>query len=379
MTVLIDGSVFFGVLPKVDAERAIGKGSAASDGGSHGAVCQGSGIESATSLNYFVKEASSTAGTEGGGEGMHDDDARYDADGPTQVSSPGNTLPNHHHCDQASSLGNHDAVDSSSSAMSGGPDQERSRGGAGDADADADASAAANTVDGLIHSSVSDYVESNAAVSDYVESNAAVCDHVESVSAVSDYVESNAAVCDFVESVSAVSDYVESNAAVSDYVESNAAVCDYVESVSAVSDYVESNAFTAGDADADGGNNQNTLTADGRLGDVAGDGAVDSPNASASDVKPSSLSSSSSASLLAARPLRPSRGHQSASSSALQSSRLHSNSTSFKHHADSPTLSNKLAVPQAEVDNMFIRTATDPSNECFNPVFHFQRCAKHSV
>lgn len=83
---------------------------------------------------------------------------------------------------------------------------------------------------------------------------------------------------------------------------------------------------------------------------------------------PSLTSSSAPAaaeSLLPARQLRPAR--VPASSPTASSFKTSRNNT------DSLLQSHKVATPQVELDNVFIRSAVAPAMECFNPVFHFQR------
>jgi hypothetical protein len=67
------------------------------------------------------------------------------------------------------------------------------------------------------------------------------------------------------------------------------------------------------------------------------------------------------------RLLRPTRAPSSSHTSTAPSSKLN------RLHADSPNTSQKPGPGQAEQDTLFIRSATAPPIECFNPVFHFQR------
>jgi hypothetical protein len=67
------------------------------------------------------------------------------------------------------------------------------------------------------------------------------------------------------------------------------------------------------------------------------------------------------------RLLRPTRAPSSSHTSTAPSSKFN------RLHADSPNTSQKPGPGQAEQDTVFIRSATAPPIECFNPVFHFQR------
>ncbi len=81
----------------------------------------------------------------------------------------------------------------------------------------------------------------------------------------------------------------------------------------------------------------------------------------------SSAAAAAAASLLPARQLRLPRVLPSSSSPTA------SGFKSSRYNGESSASSLKAAATQAEQDNLFIRSATAPPIECFNPVFHFQR------
>jgi len=85
------------------------------------------------------------------------------------------------------------------------------------------------------------------------------------------------------------------------------------------------------------------------------------------DASSSSSAAAAASSLLPARQLRLPRVLPSSSSPTA------SGFKSSRYTGDSATSSLKAAATQPEQDNLFIRSATAPPIECFNPVFHFQR------
>ena len=85
------------------------------------------------------------------------------------------------------------------------------------------------------------------------------------------------------------------------------------------------------------------------------------------DASSSSSAAAAASSLLPARQLRLPRVLPSSSSPTA------SGFKSSRYTGDSATSSLKAAATQPELDNLFIRSATAPPIECFNPVFHFQR------
>ncbi len=142
----------------------------------------------------------------------------------------------------------------------------------------------------------------------------------------------------------------------------------------------------AGECAAADGNSQHGVRDSEVKSEAVGESAEQAnADVAASDAKSSSSSSSStavaalsSASLVDVRHLRPSRSLHPAPQTSSSGARYTSPYSALKSNADHVSAGNKPATPLVEVDNLFIRTAVAPSNECFNPVFHFQRYVNRS-